>query len=319
MFFPVLLLFKPFYALSMIKAQQKIRIATRASQLAVAQATMVQQKIKAIVGGGVDVSLVRLTTTGDKIQVKNLSDIGGKGLFTKEVEEALLVGKADIAVHSMKDMPMIAPDGLEIAALLEREDPRDALILREGSSFADLKQGAVIGTSSVRRKSQLLALRPDLKIVQYRGNVNTRLAKLTDVDATILAVAGLNRLGFEDKISEKIDIKTMLPSPAQGTIGIQCREGDIEIKELLSQLNHLTTEKCIAAERAFLIALEGSCKTPIAALATLENDEITLRAALFSDDGTKCFSTTKTGNISDAEKIGTDAGLEIRRQEKEHV
>ncbi len=236
-----------------------------------------------------DVTIEVFKTRGDRITDRKLLEIGGKGLFTEEIEEALRAGALDMAVHSMKDMPTRLPEGLEIVCLLERADPRDVLIAQRGKSIAGLKQGAVVGTASLRREAQLRHARPDLKIITFRGNVGTRLKKLAagEADATLLAYAGLQRLGMTDAASAILSVDEMLPAPAQGAIGIECRRDDIRIRDLLAPLNHLPTAQCLAAERALLDGLDGSCRTPIAALATLEGDGLAFKARLLSPDGSQ--------------------------------
>lgn len=299
--------------------RQPIRIGTRGSPLALAQTEEFRARLLAAHGdlapGDIEIRVIR--TTGDHIQDRPLSDIGGKGLFTKEIEEALLDGRIDLAVHSMKDMPTLLPDGLSIACLLPREDPRDAFISHRAASLAGLAHGARVGTSSLRRQAQLKLLRPDLVILPLRGNVQTRLAKLAagEMDATILALAGLRRLGQETAATAVIRLEEMLPAVAQGVIGIEARENDAFAARLLHPLNHPPTEYTVRAERAFLAALDGSCRTPIAALAEMRpGGHIRLRGQILRPDGAQILETERLGAVADAAQIGFDAGTELRRR-----
>lgn len=299
--------------------QQPVRIGTRGSPLALAQASEARARLLAahpwLPGDRVQIRAIR--TTGDREQGRKLSEIGGKGLFTKELEDALLAGEIDLAVHSMKDMPTVLPEGLAIVCLLPREDPRDMLISHAAASIADLPKGAVLGTSSLRRQALLLRARPDLKIVMLRGNVETRLAKLDTgaVDATVLAVAGLRRLGLQPGGANIIPAGEMLPAVAQGAIGIESRSDDAEIIRLLQPLNHPETEFRVRAERAFLAALDGSCRTPIAALAEIGQDGgLALRGQIVRPDGSELFEARRTGGVADAHSMGSDAGEELRRR-----
>lgn len=298
--------------------QAAVRIGTRGSPLALAQAEMVKAALAtahAALSGDAAVEIVIIKTTGDQIQDRALSEIGGKGLFTKEIEEALLADTIDLAVHSMKDVPTHLPDGLEICCLLEREDPRDVLISRSGNSIATLPQGAVIGSASLRRQAQLLALRPDLKVVNLRGNVGTRLAKLAkgDADATLLALAGLKRLGKADVATAILDMTEMLPAVAQGAIGIEIRAADRRMRDLLTPLHHAETEIAVAAERACLAELEGSCRTPIAAYAHLAADgRLHLRALIAKPDGSAVHRDERTGPAADAAQLGRDSGRHLK-------
>lgn len=248
-------------------------------------------------------------TTGDRIQDRALIEIGGKGLFTKEIEDALLRNEADIAVHSMKDVPTIHPDGLIIECFLEREDPADAWIARGRIALLEMPPGAVVGTSSLRRAAQVLHARPDLTVVPLRGNVDTRLSKVADgsVDATMLALAGLNRLGRSEVAASPLPSDAFLPALAQGAIGIQCRESDDRCRAWLDPLNHPTTDVRVATERAFLTRLDGSCRTPIAGLAVLASDGcLTLDGLIAKPDGTALHRDQQTGAVSDAALIGTE-------------
>ena len=296
-----------------------LRIGTRGSPLALAQAHETRDRLIAahphLAAPGA-IEIVVFKTTGDRILDRTLAEAGGKGLFTKELEEALFDGRADLAVHSMKDVPTQLPDGLEIATLLPREDPRDAFFARSGSGLADLPAGSVVGTAGLRRQAQVLELRPDLKIFPLRGNVQTRLSKLDagEVDATLLALAGLRRLGLTDRITAVLEPETMLPAVAQGAIGIEIRSDDDATRALLAPLNCAETMVRVTAERALLAALDGSCRTPIAALAVLDGGDLHLRAKVLSHDGRTIFRAERRGKAADAESLGTDAGAEIRVQ-----
>jgi len=300
----------------------KIRIGTRGSRLALAQTEEVKQRIISLFPGfsSGDIEVIPITTTGDRIQDRPLSEIGGKSLFTKEIEEALLDKKIDIAVHSLKDMPPFLPSGLIIGAVLEREDPRDALISGLGRMVSELPSGATLGTSSVRRAAQILSIRPDIEIVPLRGNVTTRLRKMQEensADATVLAVAGLKRLGVLENIYQPIDASLMLPAVAQGAIGIEVREDNEEMKTIIGRVNHAESNIATTAERAYLGVLEGSCKTPIAALAEIKNGVIALDCLVASLDGRKISRTRREGGVKDAVAIGKDAGEELKSRAKE--
>ena len=292
-----------------------VRIGTRGSPLALAQAEMVK---KALIGAHPDQpqpEIVVIKTTGDRIQDRPLSEIGGKGLFTKEIEDALLDGGIDVAVHSMKDVPTHLPDDLEIACLLEREDARDVLILRDGKSLADLPQGAVIGSASLRRQAQILSLRPDLKVVNLRGNVGTRLGKLAagDVDATLLALAGLKRLGRAEVATCILAVDEMLPAVAQGAIGLEIRAADRRMRELLQPFHHKPTEIAVTAERACLAELEGSCRTPIAAHAVIGADGLLhLTSLIAKPDGSATHRDERKGPASEAVALGRAAGARLK-------
>jgi hydroxymethylbilane synthase len=290
-----------------------LRLGTRGSPLAMAQAHEVRDRLIASGVAAVEISITVFKTSGDVIQDRPLSEVGGKGLFTKELEDALLTNQIDAAVHSMKDMATRLPDGLSIAAVLPREDVRDAFISLKHARLADLPKGAVFGTSSLRRQAQLLRLRPDLKIVQFRGNVQTRLAKLADgvAEATILAAAGLRRLGREDRITEVIETETLLPAAAQGAIGIEIRADDVATAKLLAALDHQETHIAVLAERAFLGTLDGSCRTPIAALATLADGRLAFRGEVISPDGTRHVAVVRSALPQEAQRMGADAGAEV--------
>lgn len=296
----------------------KIRIGTRGSKLALAQAHEIRSRLLAVHSELIqrDIEIVVIKTTGDSILDRNLEDIGGKGLFTKEIEEALLEGAVDIAVHSMKDVPAHMPQGLVIDCTPEREDPRDAFISKKYASLEALPQGAVLGTSSSRRKAQLLARRPDLQIIPFRGNVLTRLEKLEkgEAVATMLAVAGLNRIELSHHITAAMNTDVLLPAVAQGAIGVQRRASDERVAELLAPLNHYQTAISVRAERAVLVALEGSCRTPLAAYAEIKGERLHLRTLLASRDGTEIFRANRMGTVDDAEAMGKDAAEELRKK-----
>jgi hydroxymethylbilane synthase len=291
-----------------------VRIGTRGSPLALAQAHEVRARLIAAHGGGEDdYAIVVIKTTGDLILDRPLAEVGGKGLFTKEIEEALLDRSIDLAVHSMKDMQTALPDGLAIGAVLEREDVRDAFISVAYASLAAMPAGATVGTSSLRREAQVRRTRPDLNVVGFRGNVQTRLRKLSEgmADATFLACAGLNRLGMAQHITEALAIETMLPAVAQGAIGIEIRDNDAAVQALVAPLNHAATAHCVTAERAFLTRLEGSCRTPIAGLARLDGDRLAFRGMLLTPDGTDAREVAVSGATGDALRIGDDAGARL--------
>ncbi len=293
----------------------KLKIGTRGSPLALYQAHETRRRLMAAHGlAETDIEIIVITTTGDRVRDRPLSEIGGKGLFTKEIEEALFAGDIQLAVHSMKDMPARLPDGLVMAALLPREDPRDAFLSPVAKSIADLAQGATVGSSSVRRGAQLKRLRPDLNVIPFRGNVETRLRKLEDgvAQATFLACAGLNRLGLADKITSIIPMEMMLPAVAQGCIGIETRDDDAATRDILAPLNHAVTATAVTCERAFLAALDGSCRTPLAGHAFLENDRVKFRGHALTLDGVHCFETAREGAASDAEAMGREAGEEVK-------
>ena len=294
----------------------KMRIGTRGSPLALAQAYEVRDLLIQCHDdlGSDDVEIVVISTKGDRVQDRALSEIGGKGLVTEEIETGLADGSIDIAVHSMKDMPTELPDGLIIPCLLPREDVRDVFISSKAASLADLPEGAVIGSASLRRQAQIKHSRPDLEVVTFRGNVQSRLRKLEEgiVDATLLARAGLNRLGMADVATETLSIDQMLPAVAQGAVGVECRAGDRRVLDYLDPLACADTMACVTAERAVLAALDGSCRTPIAALATLRDGRIELQARVLRPDGSEALETTREGPVSDAAAMGADAGAELK-------
>lgn len=290
------------------------RIGTRGSPLALVQAHETRDRLVAAFELPIEAfEIVVIKTTGDRVQDRPLKEIGGKGLFTKEIEEAMLAGEIDIAVHSTKDMPVQQPAGLVLDCFLPREDVRDAFISPSHRALSELAPGTKVGTSSLRRKAQLLHRFPDLQVVEFRGNVQTRLKKLEDGVAacTFLAMAGLNRLSLSHLAASPIDPSDMLPAVAQGTIGIERREGDDRANAMLAEMHHEETGHRIAAERAFLAALDGSCETPIAALAELNGGQITLRGEVLRTDGSEALSDSATGPISDAAQIGKELALSL--------
>jgi hydroxymethylbilane synthase len=293
---------------------QSIRIGTRGSPLALAQAHMVRAALTAKNAGAIEIVVIR--TSGDRIQDRPLSEAGGKGLFTKEIEEALLAGTIDLAVHSAKDMPTLLPDGLMLAACLPREDVRDAFISRGAPSLRDLPQGAAVGTASLRRQAMVKRLRPDVSTVVLRGNVETRLRKLEtgEVDATLLALAGLKRLGLADKATALLDVQEFLPAVGQGAITIEARENDERTRALLAKIDHADTSVALGCERAFLGVLDGSCRTPIAGHAVLNGDGVSFRGMILRPDGSEAHETSRTGNRRDAVALGADAGAELKRR-----
>lgn len=295
--------------------QAALRIGTRGSPLALAQADETRARLIAAhpqLAGAIEIVVIK--TTGDKVQDRPLSEIGGKGLFTKEIEDALLAGEIDIAVHSMKDVPTFLPDGLTIDCLLPREDPRDVLISTSGNSIATLPRGAVVGSASLRRAAQIKALRPDLAIVPLRGNVETRIAKVQrgDATATLLALAGLKRLHKQNVATAILSTDEILPAVAQGAIGLETRAHDDRVNALLAPLNDRNTQVRVAAERACLAVLEGSCRTPIAAFAELEGDVVRLRALIATPDGSKVHRQDGRAPASEARKLGEEIGRKLK-------
>ena len=283
----------------------KIRIATRKSALALWQARHVAAILEKLPDVD-DTELVPLSTKGDEMLDRSLQKIGGKGLFIKELEVAMQQGTADIAVHSMKDMPAEIPAGFCLAATMERANYADALLTRNGEQLADLRHGAIIGSSSLRRAAQLKMLRPDLRIEPLRGNVNTRLAKLEngDYDAIVLAAAGLERLELEHHISQLFSPAEMLPAAAQGVLGIECLADDADLRAILAHLNDTTAAQTTSAERAIARVLQASCQSPVAALAVVSGKKITITALVARPDGSRSISNTVSGNASDAQALG---------------
>lgn len=293
-----------------------LRLGTRGSKLALVQAHLVRDRL---IAGGAGCEIVILKTSGDRIQDRSLADAGGKGLFVKELEDALLKDEIDLAVHSMKDVPTGIPPGLSLSAFLEREDPSEAFLSPKAATLADLPQGARLGTSSVRRHAQALRARPDLDVVLLRGNVDTRLKKLDDgaMDAIFLALAGLKRLGLAARATAVLDPKDWLPSLGQGVIGIEIRETDTQAREITGQLNHEPTEFALTCERAFQAALDGSCRTPIAGLATVERDVLAFSGEVLAPDGSAVHATAFTIVLghnprAEAEEAGRQAGEALK-------
>ncbi len=289
-----------------------VRIATRKSALALWQANFVKAELEAA-HPGLQVELVPMSTQGDKILDTPLAKIGGKGLFVKELETAMLEGRADIAVHSMKDVPVDFPEGLMLHTICLREDPRDAFVSNTYQQLADLPQGAVVGTSSLRRQCQIKAIRPDLQIKDLRGNVNTRLAKLDagEFDAIILASAGLIRLGFEARIASFLEVSTSLPANGQGAVGIECRSDDLIVQQLLAPLEHKETRICVLAERAMNRKLQGGCQVPIGAFAVLQQNELWLRGLVGQLDGSEILRSEIKGEATQAEQLGTQLAEQL--------
>ncbi|KQT52716.1 porphobilinogen deaminase [Aureimonas sp. Leaf454] len=288
-------------------SKRPIRIGTRGSALALAQASEVRARLMAAHDLDEDAfEIAVMSTSGDRILDRPLSEVGGKGLFTKEIEEALHECRIDLAVHSSKDMASALPEGLHLSAFLEREDVRDAFIGRTASTIAELPEGAVVGSASLRRQALLQRLRPDLRLVILRGNVQTRLAKLAngDVDATLLALAGLKRLGLEDRATEILDETAFPPAPGQGAICIETRVGDAETEALVAAIDHAPTHRALLAERAFLAELDGSCRTPIAAHATITGERVQLSGMILSPDGAHAHSGRREGLAADGEALG---------------
>lgn len=287
-------------------AKQILRIGTRASALALWQANWVKDELEKRYPE-LEVTLTKIKTQGDKILDVPLAMVGGKGLFVKEIQEAMLRGEIDIAVHSMKDVPTFFPEGTGLRCITEREDPRDILVLKKGcKSFDEIPQGGRIGTSSLRRKSQLLSLRPDLQMIDIRGNVQTRIDKLTEdnLDAVVLAAAGMHRLGFSDQIGAYLDPKICLPAIGQGALGLESRLADDKINALIDFFNHPETAAAVSAERAVLATLEGGCQVPIAAFGTVDGDRLELTALVSSCDGQQIIKKTVTCAVADAEATG---------------
>lgn len=293
-----------------------IRIGTRRSALALAQSGMMQRAIAAAMDLTLDqVVLVEIVTTGDRIQDRRLMEVGGKALFTKEIEEALIDGRIDIAVHSMKDVPAEQPPGLTLAAIPEREDARDAFISRDWESFDALPHGARLGTASLRRQAQALALRPDLQIEMLRGNIDTRLRRAAEgeFDAILLAAAGLNRLGRTEAVREYLSLDAFLPAPGQGALALQTREGDTD-HAWVAALNHAETALAIAAERGAMVALEGSCRTAVGAHAILADDHLTLTTEMLAPDGSARWRRAGTLGVIEGETAARILGEQLGHQ-----
>jgi hydroxymethylbilane synthase len=292
-----------------------LRIGTRGSPLALWQAHEVRARLAAAHGVAPEaIAIAVIKTSGDIIQDRPLSEVGGKGLFTKEIEQALSDGRIDLAVHSSKDMPTALPDGLILAACLPREDVRDAFISRKAATLAELARGAVVGTASLRRQALVKRLRPDLQVVSFRGNVETRLKKLEDgvVDATLLALAGLKRLGRENAATSVLDVDTFLPAVGQGAIGIETRADDRLTRDRVAAIGDPDTLAALTTERAFLAVLDGSCRTPIAGHARVAGSTMAFRGLILRPDGSEALETSRSGALADAVALGADAGRELK-------
>ncbi len=292
-----------------------VRLGTRGSPLALAQAHEVRARLAAALGPeGPEIEIVVIKTTGDRILDRPLSEVGGKGLFTKEIEEALLDGSVDFAVHSSKDMPTILPDGLVLDHFLPREDVRDVFISLRHGSLAALPPGSVVGTASLRRQALVKRLRPDLEVVTYRGNVQSRLRKLEEgvVDATLLALAGLNRLDMAHVATEVLDAESFPPAVGQGAIGIESRAGDAAVHALLAAIHDETTAAALRAERAFLAALDGSCRTPIAGYASVADGRLRLSGMILTPDGATVHSGSVEGEAERGPVLGRDLGERLK-------
>lgn len=291
-----------------------LRIGTRGSPLALAQANLVARLLSERHGVAVeDIAIKVITTTGDRLTDRPLSEAGGKGLFSKEIEAAMLAGEVDLGVHSSKDMATVLPEGLVLSVFLQREDVRDAFVSHKYASLAEMPAGSKLGTSSIRRAAQMLRERPDLVVVPFRGNVDTRLAKLEQgiADATLLAAAGLNRLGKSSHVRSYVDPRRFPPAPAQGAIGIEHRVDDARTAALVAPLNHAPTSTAIVAERALLAELDGSCRTPIGAFTELNETSCTVHGEILSPDGTEAFSASITGTPDEARALGSELGKKL--------
>jgi hydroxymethylbilane synthase len=297
-----------------------VRIGTRGSELALAQAREVKESLETAHGNSVLVEIEVISTKGDRITDRPLSEVGGKGLFTEEIEERLADGRIDIAVHSAKDMPTRLPEGLELSCFLKREAAEDAFICDHVATLSHLPKGSVVGSSSLRRKALLLRIRPDLRVVEFRGNVQTRLRKLADgvADATLLAAAGLNRLGMAQVIRSKFDLSDFPPAPGQGAICVESRVGDAAIANVLAPLNHKDTCTALDCERSFLATLDGSCRTPIAGHALLDGNRIDFHGMILSDDGSEYYERRASGNAADAAAIGREVAEALRAEAGDH-
>ncbi|NIY80831.1 hydroxymethylbilane synthase [Celeribacter sp. HF31] len=293
---------------------QPLKIGTRGSPLALAQANETRDLLMKAFDLPLEAfQVVTVSTRGDRVQDRALRELGGKGLFSKEIEDRLLSGEVDIAVHSTKDMSVEQPEGLVLGTFLERENPFDAFITLDGKALADLPLGATVGSSSLRRKAQLLNKRPDLKVVEFRGSVQTRLQKLEEgvADATFLAMAGLNRLGYDDVPRQAVSAEEMLPAVAQGAISIEHRESDSHIAEMLAALHHVPTGQAMACERAFLAKLDGSCQTPIAGLAQIEGGTLRLRGEILRTDGSESLTDEISGAVEDGAAMGIELAAKL--------
>jgi hydroxymethylbilane synthase len=297
--------------------QSVLRIGTRGSPLALAQATMVRAQLAAAHGLPAEAfELKIIRTSGDVIQDRPLAEVGGKGLFTKEIEEALIAGQIDLAVHSAKDLPTLLPAGLAIVAALPREDPRDVFISRKAATLRALASEATVGTASLRRQALVKRLRPDLNVVSFRGNVETRLRKLDEgvVDATLLALAGLRRLGLAEAATAILDTDEFLPAVGQGIVAIEARADDAQTRAQLDRINSPDDAIALAAERAFLTVLDGSCRTPIAGHAKIAAGRVSFRGLIAKPDGSEVFETAREGAVAQASVLGADAGRELKER-----
>ncbi|MGH7045155.1 MAG: hydroxymethylbilane synthase [Stellaceae bacterium] len=301
----------------MPEVHRPLRIGTRGSPMALRQTGLVRYRLVAAhpelaIPGAIEIVTIR--TTGDRVQDRLLAEIGGKGLFAKEIDEALVGARIDLAVHSLKDLETRLPDGVEIACVLPRDDPRDAFLSRGAASLAALPTGAVVGTASLRRQAQLLRRRPDLRVVPLRGNANTRIAKLDagEVDATLLALSGLQRIGLAARASEILPPTIMLPAVGQGALAVECRAGDAALRALLGPLHDWRSALCTDAERAMLAVLDGSCHTPIAGYARLDGERLTIDGLLLTPDGGAAIEARRTGPMAEAAALGSALGGELR-------
>jgi hydroxymethylbilane synthase len=294
----------------------RLRIGTRGSALALAQARELKERlVSAQCRQDSDVEIVAIETTGDRITNRSLTEIGGKGLFTAQIEQRLGDGRIDMAVHSSKDMPSILPDGLELSCFLPRESPEDCLVSHRADSIETLPEGAVVGSASLRRGALIRRIRPDVRIVNFRGNVHSRLRKLDegDVDATILALAGLNRLGLAERVARRLPVDTFPPAPGQGAICVETRTGDNVTTGLLRKINDPATAAALACERSFLAGLDGSCRTPIAGLAVVDGAEVVLHGMVLKPDGSEMHELWLSGPVGEAAAIGAQAAQKLRR------
>jgi hydroxymethylbilane synthase len=296
-----------------------LRIGTRGSPMALRQTGLVRDRLLAAhrqLAADAAVEIVVIRTTGDRVQDRRLAEIGGKGLFAKEIDEALIGGRIDLAVHSLKDLETRLPDGVEIACVLPRDDPRDAFLSPKAASLEALPKGALVGTASLRRQAQLLRRRPDLRVAPFRGNADTRIRKLEmgEVDATLLALCGLERLGLAHLAREILPPAIMLPAVGQGILAVECRTADDAVRRLLAPLHDLASAACAAAERAMLAVLDGSCHTPIAGLAVIDGDRLTIEGALLMPDGGAEIRARRSGLTAEAAALGAALGEELRRR-----
>lgn len=303
----------------MVPSKEKITLGTRGSPLAMRQTEEVRDKLIAA-HPGLQVDISEIKVVGDQIQDRPLAEVGGKGLFTKELDRAVLDGRCDAAVHSMKDVETWLADGISLTCILEREDVRDAFLSPVAKSLKELPVGARVGSASLRRKAQILAMRPDLEVVLFRGNVQTRLRKLQErvADATLLAMAGLNRLGMADVATKALEPEEILPAVAQGAVGVTVASDRTDLAALFAPLNHDETAIRVHAERGFLDVLDGTCHTPIAGLAELSDGNVRFRGLVAREDGTRILTVERSGPVGDAERLARDAAAELRSEMGEH-